>query len=287
MKVFVLVIVVLGLGAYVLLRPRLITIDGDLPDDFPRRGFSHLVFEELLEGYVDDSGDIDYERWHRSEKDRITLDAYLTAVGRYSPETSPERFATEHDALAYWLYAYNAYVIRSVLHNWPLESVTNIRGPVEFTTGFGFFYRQRFLFGGRPYSLYAIETDRIRRDFRDARIHFVLSCASGSCPVVRPELPTGDALESMLNEAASDFVSDTENVRVSHAEHKIYLNDIFRWYEKDFINDLRKHGLPATQGLVGYVASVAPPEQQASLRQAAEYDVVFMDYDWSLNQSAH
>ena len=37
-------------------------------------------------------------------------------------------------------------------------------------------------------SLYALENDLIRQRFSDPRIHFVLNCASGGCPVLRPEL---------------------------------------------------------------------------------------------------
>ena len=55
-------------------RPRLITVQSNLPQDFPDDSFSHEVFESLLKSYVDPHGDIDYTRWQDSANDRLLLD---------------------------------------------------------------------------------------------------------------------------------------------------------------------------------------------------------------------
>jgi len=266
-------------------RPQLITIDANIPPDFPSEGFSHTTFESLLHTYVDTEGRIDYERWHSNEDDLHQLDGYLAAVATYSPVNSPARFAKKSDQLAYWMYAYNAYVVRNVLNHWPLKSVTSLKAPLEVTTGFGFFWQQRFLFGGEAMSLYAVENDVIRNTYRDPRIHFVLNCASESCPVMRPDLPAGDDLEPFLASATIDFISDRDNVAIDHDNHRVVLSDIFKWYKKDFINDLRRQGLPSEGGLIAYLQSAAPETMLGDLAAAKEYDVVFAGYDWSINNS--
>jgi len=282
----VLTVIVLIAGAFLVLnRPQLITIDAEIPAGFPESGFSHEVFENLLQAFVDENGYIDYQAWHGTSEARRQLDRYLAAVSRYSPESDLQRFPRKSDELAYWMYAYNAYVIKSVLDRWPLGSVTDVKAPVEVVKGFGFFYRLRFPFGGRPYSLYAIENDIIRKGYRDARIHFVLNCGSDSCPPMLPELPTGDELEPFLQRAAGQFVSNSKHVRVDHANRQIVLSEIFKWYEKDFTSDLRRRGLPSEGGLYAYIVNVAPPAVQASLRKASGYAIVFEDYDWSVNES--
>jgi len=53
---------------------------------------------------------------------RQQLESYLAAVSQFSPKATPERFSSRNDELAYWMYGYNAYVIRSVLDHWPLDS---------------------------------------------------------------------------------------------------------------------------------------------------------------------
>jgi hypothetical protein len=282
--VTVVVITLLAIVVYRLDRAQMNTIDASIPPDFPHDDFSHQSFEGLLKEYVNEAGDVDYDAWNKSGIANQQLNSYLAAVSLYSPDKTPERFATRNDTLAYWLYAYNAYVIRGVLDHWPLKSVTDIKAPVEVVKGFGFFYQQQYVFGGEHYSLLNVENQKIRATYKDARIHFVLNCASGSCPVLRPELPTGDALEPFLQNATLEFVSDDRNVFIDHANETIYLSTIFKWFRKDFINDLTKRGLPTENGTVGYIASVASEDRRSELLSAVRsYEVKYRDYDWSLN----
>ncbi len=253
---------------------------------FPEQGFSHDAFDELLGEYVTPAGRVDYDRWHTSVNSVSQLDGYLAAVGKYSPDKTPDRFPERSDALAYWMYGYNAYVIKAVLDRWPLSSVTDVKAPIEAVKGMGFFYQLRFSFGGEYLSLLSVENDKIRARYKDARIHFVLNCASESCPVARPELPTGDELEEMMTKAAGDFVNDPNNVSVDHERRIVFLSSIFKWYKKDFINDLGAKGLPAGRGLIDYVTTLASGELQGDLERADGYKVEFRDYDWSLNEAA-
>ena len=266
-------------------RPRLVPINAAVADDFPASSFSHKTFERLLGIYTDTNGYVDYERWYNDVTSVAELESYLAAVAAYSPESTPERFSSRNDELAYWLYGYNAYVIRSVLSHWPLDSVTDVKAPIEAIKGMGFFYQLRYLFGGRAYSLLAVENDKIRKQYKDPRIHFVLNCASESCPVIRPELPVGDELETLLAEAAADFVSNPANVFIDHSNETIYLSAIFEWYDDDYLNWLRANGRPANNGLIDYVLQVAPADLAIELEKADSYAIEFRDFDWTVNAS--
>jgi len=281
----VLILLILLVIIALLNRPQLNIIGAGLSEDFPDQGFSHRAFEILLQRYVNSAGQVDYESWSQSNDAVTALDAYLAAVSTFSPESTPERFNGEGDILAYWLYAYNATVIKAILARWPLARVTDVKAPFEFAKGFGFFYRQRYLFGGVPYSLHAVENAKIRAMHKDARIHFVLNCGSESCPALRSQLPNGGELENLLRQAALDFVTDERNVRLDHNGKRLFLSAIFKWFEKDFIDDLMMRGLPTEHGgIISYLASIAPEPLRASLLQAFDYTIEFNDYDWSLNK---
>lgn len=264
-------------------RPRRVIVDAVLPVGFSELGFSHDSFEALLQIYVSPDGQVDYAQWQESSKSVQQLDSYLAAVSAYSPDNTADRFPTRNDELAYWLYGYNAYVIKAVLDHWPITSVTDVKAPLEVVEGLGFFYQLRFSFGGRFLSLLAVETEKIRKQYKDARIHFVLNCASESCPVIRPELPTGDDLEQLLSQATRDFVNEPANVSVDHENNVVYLSKIFDWYKSDFIHDLRMSGKPVANGLINYVAQWASDDLADDLAQAGEYKIRFRDYDWDLN----
>jgi hypothetical protein len=267
------------------IRPRKVIIGATMPVAFPEQGFSHDSFEELLQSYVTPGGRVDYGRWQSLPTSVAQLDSYLAAVSEYSPDSSPERFPSRNDALAYWMYGYNAYVIRSIINHWPITSVTDIKAPIEAVKGLGFFYQLRFSFGGEYLSLLDVENRKIRAGFKDARIHFFLNCASESCPIARPELPTGDELEQLLASATTDFINDPTKVFVDHDRRKVFLSTIFNWYEDDFLNDLRARGQPSGNGLLTYVAEYALDELADDLAIAGEYQIEYRDYDWSLNSA--
>jgi hypothetical protein len=273
----------LGLAWHWNTRPTVLRVDAPLPADFPRDGFSHAALEGLLRRFVDPRGRVDYARWKADAASLRQLDSYLAAVAAYSPENAPGRFESGGERLVYWVHAYNAFVIKAVLDRWPIASVTDVKAPLEVVKGLGFFYTLQFTAGGRAYSLYELEKEKAVRETRDARVHFVLNCASGGCPVIRPELPTGDALEPLLQQAARDFVASDENVRVDHEGRRLVVSPIFDWYRDDFLDDLRRRGLPAARGIVDYLLHVAPEERRADLERAAEYEVEFVEYDWTLN----
>jgi hypothetical protein len=266
-------------------RPRRIAIDAPLPLDFPQQSFSHDSFEELLQTYVTAEGRVDYARWHRYSESRAQLDAYLAAVSRYSPDSAPERFQNRNETLAYWMYGYNAYVIKAVLDNWPINSVTDVKAPLEAIKGLGFFYQLRFSFGGEFLSLLSVENHKIREQYSDPRIHFVLNCASESCPIARPGLPVGDDLKVLLEQAAIEFINDSENVAVDHDKELVYLSTIFKWYKKDFVADVRLKQLAVNHALLAYIAQYAADDLIDDVTRARDYEIRYREYDWGLNST--
>ena len=221
-------------------------------------------------------GRIDYAQWHGDPASISKLDSYLAAISRFSPDNAPERFPRQSDELAYWMYGYNAYVLKSVLDHYPIASVTDVKAPIEAISGLGFFYQLRFSFGGDFLSLLHVENKKIRQRFNDPRIHFVLNCASESCPIARPELPTGAGLELLLAGAARDFVNDAANVSVDHTAKTVSLSRIFKWYKSDFDTD---------GGVISFITHYATPGLEKDIALASDYEIQFQDYDWSLNST--
>ena len=62
-------------------RPQIITIDADIPENFPDSGFAHDAFENLLQRYVDDDGNVDFDRWHQNVADRPVIKHAFDDVG--------------------------------------------------------------------------------------------------------------------------------------------------------------------------------------------------------------
>lgn len=266
-----------GLAAWFLvLRPVLVRVPDELPAGFPEEGFSHEAFEGLLARFVTPDGGVRYDAWHGDDWARRELDRYLAALARYSPENAAGRFPDEPARLAYWLNAYNACVIKGVLMHWPIGSVHDVQAPVEVKAGLGFFWRLEFVLGGRRLNLYSLENEVIRGRFTDPRIHFVLNCASGGCPVLRPELPEGPELEPYLAQATRDFLE--AHVTVDREARTVTVSPILDWYREDFLADLARRNVPE-RTVLRWLQVTAP----GLVPDTDGYQLRFSDYDWTVN----
>lgn len=272
----------LGCGLYWSIRPRRLSPRAEA--ELPAAGFEHAPFAALLARFVDGEGRVDYAAWAADPAASRALESYLANLAAASPRSAPERFEEEGAPLAYWLNAYNACVIAGVLRHWPLRSVQDVRAPLELAAGLGFFGTLQFNLGGEWFSLHHLEQGLIRVEFSDPRIHFLLNCASGGCPRIRPELPSGPDLEARLEVAAREFVNDPRQVQVDHEAQRLRLSAIFVWYESDFLAELTRRGLPpAKRTLARYLRDLAAPALRAELERAADYRVEALPYDWDLN----
>lgn len=201
----------------------------------------------------------------------------LSAVG---PKSTPERFATEPERLAYYLNAYNALAVHGVLYHGVRATVHEVHGALEPTPGFGFFWAQRFTLDGETVHLYELENDVVR-PFGDARIHAALNCASASCPPLGPEPFVPERLDAQLDAATRAWVADPEHVRVTDTE--VRLNPIFDWYAEDFAEHAERLGVGTA--VTDWIAHYLPERSARSLREAVAEGrpIRYPAYDWSIN----
>ena len=238
-----------------------------------QESFDYSSYAQVLERCVTPEGRVRYAALKENPDELKTFVRQLAAL---SPENRPELFPTRASQMAYWINAYNAFVLYEVTLNYPVESVRDLK----FGFGFLFFKRARFLAGGKRYSLDDIEHGILRRRYAEPRIHFALNCASRSCPPLRrqPFLPA--KLEEQLEQAAREFMAQQENVWMRG--DVLFLSAIFDWYREDFVRAAQKGAGKAT--VVDYVVRYLPPEVAAQVEKRRP-PVEFYNYDWSLNDA--
>jgi hypothetical protein len=226
------------------------------------------------------AGGVDYDAVRKDEGDLRRFVATLAAVG---PRSTPERFGTEPERLAYYINAYNALVLFAVVDNWPIHTVQDVRGWLDPRAGFGFFYGLRFPLDDASTNLYELENEVIR-GFLDARIHAAINCASKSCPALMPYAFEAASLDEQLDAVTRGFCSSAMHVHVDEEAREIQLSAIFDWYRSDFEEHARRLGRPAT--ILDFILAFATPEIAAELEQSRgdDFEVVFRAYDWDLNQ---
>jgi len=249
------------------------------PMPLPAEGFDYTWWNGALSRWVDE-GRVDYDAVLSEEDDLRRFVATLSVAG---PRTTPERFRTEPERLAYYVNAYNALVLFAVVDNWPIDSVHDVHGWLDPRKGFGFFYGLQMPLDGQATNLYELENGVIR-GFKDARIHAAINCASKSCPALAPHAFEPATLDAQLDQVTRTFCSTEPHVRIDTSSEQIQLSAIFDWYRVDFEEHARRLGKPAT--VDDFIDAFATRDVAAALARAraADFEVVFQPYDWTLNR---
>ena len=246
--------------------------------------FPNASFDKVLEKFVNEYGLVDYSSLKQDPDD---LDKYYHLVATRSPDSHPELFPNKAHELAYWINAYNAAVIKTILNYYPIDSVLDVKQPAIFfflSDKSGFFVFQRLTFGGKTTSLYYLENGVIRKRFDDPRIHFALNCAALGCPRLPRQSFYGETLDQQLENQTRFFLAEERNYQIDHREKTIYLSSIFQWYEKDFLSWYQNRFPGHQASLLKYIGLYLTPEKTAELEKYGDdYKLQFIAYDWQLN----
>lgn len=190
----------------------------------------------------------------------------------------PGELDTRASALAFWVNAYNYFMLDFLLRNpengRPVDSVRdfgNLLNPYRL------FERKLFDVGGRDYSLQEIELEVLlgkafaARGWKDARVHFMVNCASVGCPPLRLRVYTAENIEAMLAENTR-LALDTP-LHLERDGDTLRVTSLFDWYADDFVEQSG-----SVRDFIGEHGS----DRARDKLQATE-SIEFIDYDWSLN----
>ena len=237
--------------------------------------FDHAPWERVLKKYVTEAGRVDYSAL---KKDRAELDRYVDAIAARSPVSHTADFPTRESQLAYWINTYNALVIHSVVEAWPVKSVRKI-GILPYS----FFWRKKFVAGGRKYTLNGMEAI-LRKRLAEPRVHFVLVCAAISCPRLEREAFVAENVEMLLEKNAHIFVNDPRNLQIDAASNLVTVARIYTFYEGDFEAHVRaENAVSSGHPIVDYIRLYATDSNRQALDALKEPCVVDFDYDWGIN----
>jgi hypothetical protein len=201
----------------------------------------------------------------------IKKDARFAEYIRLLESTDP--FAIPQDErLAFWINAYNAFTVRIVCDQYPIESIMSRAARL---VGQSNFQKKLIRMSGVAYSLDDIEHEHAR-PFGDARVHFALVCAARSCPPLRSEAYEAHTLSEQLEDQGRAFVRDARKNRFDFERRECHISRIFDWFRGDF-----ESGAPSA---LHFISRYLPDEQGARLRdEAARFTIHYQDYDWALN----
>lgn len=181
-------------------------------------------YENMLGKYVSD-GAVDYLKWKKN--DLGAFEQYINSFAGMSLAN-----LNENERKAFWINTYNALTIYAVLKHIQSNGLLARVFSVQMVRGF--FDKITYRVSGETLTLNDIENEKLRKSFHDPRVHFVLVCASRSCPKMQNAAFKGIELDERLDNAARNFIQDTSRNRLDQKNNVLYLSEIFKWYEADF-----------------------------------------------------
>jgi hypothetical protein len=221
----------------------------------------HSEWDVLLKKHVNAEGFVRYKNFIA---DSASLNRYLARLSAAHPQKSWSR----EEQMAYWINAYNAFTVKLIVDAYPVASIKDIKSGIPFVNTV---WDLKFInIQGQIYDLNNIEHGILRPQFKDARIHAAVNCASWSCPKLCNEAFTAGRLETQLEDAMRLFVNDPQRNRIT--DNKAELSAIFNWFAGDF-----KRQSGSVRAFVNRYAEV---------KIGNDTPVSHLDYDWRLNEES-
>ena len=222
---------------------------------------THERWDQLLKKHVKKDGFVDYKGFIG---DSIELNRYLAQLSAVHPD---DKSWARNEQMAYWINAYNAFTVKLIVQNYPVNSIKDIKKGIAFVNSV---WDIKFIkIKGYTYDLNNIEHNILRPVFKDARVHAAINCASYSCPQLRNEAYTAEKLEGQLTDGMKKFLADPLRNKITPGKAEI--SSIFKWFKGDFDRD--------GGTLIGFINKYS--EQKISDKTEPTY----LDYNWQLNEA--
>mgnify|MGYP000490869018 CR=1 FL=1 len=242
----------------------------------------HKPFDEILDLYVRDG----LVYFHALKVERTKFDRYVAAIGDVGAETVAKW--PQPRQLAYWINAYNAFVLRTVIDGYPIRGKAADYPANSIRQIPGAFDRRTFRAGGRQLTLDALERDVIG-GFDDPRALLALSRGAVGGSRLKSEAFTADRLEQQLTTMTSELVTRRVLVQVDAGTNQLSVNPMFSWREALFTRTLANRApanyasrSPLERAVLALIEPLIVPNEAEFLRRNT-FSMVFHPFDWRLN----
>jgi hypothetical protein len=240
----------------------------------------HAALDVILDTYVREG--LVYYRALRAERGR--LDTYTSNLD--VPAAALDGWSQAEQA-AFWLNAYNAIVLRTVVNAYPIKGSASQYPSNSIQHVPGAFVAKRHRVAGRTMSLDDIEK-QVLPTFNDPRMFFAIGRGSLGGGRLRSEAFTSRRLEQQLASVAAECVSRNECFRYDPAANRIEISPIFGWRQGEFtrawpgdVAAFAKRS-PIELAVLQMVMPHVLPSEARGLKLNT-FAVAYSDYDWRLN----
>jgi hypothetical protein len=232
----------------------------------------HRPLDQILDVNVRDG--LVYYRALKSDRGR--LDRYIASLNVTSAVYQGWSKAQQ---MAFWVNAYNAFVLKTVIDNYPL------RGTIRQLPGA--FDKTSFRAAGRTVTLDQIEK-AILPEFKEPRLFLALGRGAVGSGRLRSEAYTADRLDKQLADIQAEFVTNRYLYRFDRLANEMSITPILSWREADFVAAYDKadpifaRRSAIERAILAFITPHLLPMEREQVKQN-QFKIVFHEMDWRLN----
>jgi len=241
----------------------------------------HRAFDQILDLNVRDG--LVYYRALRAS--RAALDRYAASLN--VPAATYQSWPREQQ-MAFWLNAYNAFVLQTVVDHYPLNGSSKAYPPNSVRQIPGAFEQLKHRAAGQSLTLDEIEK-KILPQFKEPRLYLALGRGALGSGRLRSEAYAGDQLKQQLDDVQTEFVSELTMMRIDRSANQMSLTAIISWHDSEFIaaydpgaTGPMAQRSPIERAMVAFVTPRLLPLEREFL-QKNEFKVTYHPFDWRLN----
>jgi hypothetical protein len=242
----------------------------------------HVPFDALLDIHVRD-GLVYYKAL---QSDRGRLNRYIDSLNAPAVTAGYSKWSEEQKK-AFWLNAYNALVLETVVNNYPIRGKAPSYPANSIRQIPGAFERTPHMTAGRSVTLDQIETT-ILAEFKDPRVYLALGRGALGSGRLRSEAFAAKLVDRQLDQARAQFATTPKWVKVDALAGRVSVSPILSWRSAAFIDgyagdsfDLPKRE-PIERAVIGFLRPHLL-DAEADFVRKNTFQLAYEPFDWRLN----
>jgi hypothetical protein len=241
----------------------------------------HAPFDALLDKYVRD-GNVYYRT---VKSDRSGLDRYVASLD--IPRARVDGWSRA-DQEAFWVNAYNAFVIRTVVDAYPINGRASQFPPKSIRQVPGAFEGIKHRVAGQSMTLDEIEKNVIV-PFGDARLLLALGRGAVGSGRLGSSAYQGDTLEAQLKRVEQECALKTRCTKLDRDTKVLEVSPLLSWREETFVKTFASRGEPMWANrtpIERAAAAMIYPylfETEKEFLAANTFRLQYGTFDWRLN----
>jgi hypothetical protein len=237
-------------------------------------------YDKLLDVYVRDG----FVYYRALKSDRAKLDRYIASLD--IAQATYAKWPKEQQ-LAFWINAYNAFVLQTVVDHYPIHGRAPEYPPNSVRQVPGAFERLPHRVLGKTMTLDDIEKGLA--EFKEPQALLALGRGAIGGGRLHSEAYTSQRLSTQLKEVAAECVQRKECVQVETSTGTLSVSPLFSWREAMFIDPLGSSELkdypgrsPIERAVLRLIEPYLLPTEQEFLKQNT-FKIAYHKFDWRLN----